>query len=83
MLSRALERATSALLNATGSVEIQSTPGPGNLTMALVEHAHKRAVAGLPPDYEMIRHWDRAGRTRWELSYRDDSRNWRKMEGGE
>ena len=83
VLKLALERATSALLKATGSVEIQSTTGPGNLTMALVEHAYARAIAGLPPDYEMIRHWDRVGRTRWELSYREDERNWRKMDSSE
>ncbi|WP_458097983.1 glycosyltransferase family 32 protein [Roseomonas sp. WA12] len=79
LLSRALERATDALLGATGSMDIQALTGPGNLTVALVEHAHQRALAGLLPDYEMIRDWDRVGRTRWELSYRADDRNWRNM----
>lgn len=80
-MAAALERATAALLGATGPVEIQATTGPGNLTAALAEHAHARALAGLAPDYEMIREWDRVGRTRWELSYREDRRNWRNMEG--
>ena len=80
VLTRALEKATLALLNAEGSREIQSTTGPGNLTMALVEHAHERALAGLPPDYEMLRDWDQMGQTRWELSYRDDHRNWRHVD---
>jgi mannosyltransferase OCH1-like enzyme len=80
VLKRALERATAAPLGAAGAVEIQFTTGPGNLTMALVEHAHALAVAGLPPDYEMLRDWDRVGRTRWDLSYREDGRNWRNME---
>ncbi|WP_338661227.1 glycosyltransferase [Pararoseomonas sp. SCSIO 73927] len=82
VLRRALERATDALLGATGPVEIQATTGPGNLTVALVEHAHERALAGLPPDYEMIRDWDRVGWTRWELSYREDGRNWRNIGAG-
>jgi mannosyltransferase OCH1-like enzyme len=82
VLRRALERATDALLGAAGPLEIQATTGPGNLTVALVEHAHALALAGLPPDYEMLRDWDRVGRTRWELSYRDDGRNWRNMDAG-
>lgn len=79
VLKRALERATTALLDPTGPVDIQATTGPGNLTVALVEHAHELALAGLQPDYEMIRDWDQVGRTRWGLSYRDDHRNWRSM----
>jgi mannosyltransferase OCH1-like enzyme len=82
VLIRALERATAALLETADPHEIQSTTGPGNLTMALVEHAHERALAGLPPDYEMLRDWDQVGQTRWKLSYRDDDRNWRHSDGG-
>jgi mannosyltransferase OCH1-like enzyme len=82
VLMRALQRATIALLNAVDSCEIQSTTGPGNLTIALVEHAYERALAGLPPDYEMLRDWDQVGRTRWDLSYRDDHRNWRHSDNG-
>lgn len=80
LLQKALERATGALLAATGPVEIQETTGPGNLTVVLAEYAHERALAGLPPDYEMMREWDRVGRTRWELSYRGDGRDWRQLD---
>lgn len=80
-LERALERATSALLGAAAPLDIQATTGPGNLTAALAEHAHIRALAGLSPDYEMIREWDRVGETCWDLSYREDDRNWRNMDG--
>ncbi|TPG45798.1 hypothetical protein EAH89_25670 [Roseomonas nepalensis] len=80
VLRRALERATAALLAATGPIDIQATTGPGNLTVVLAEHARERALAGLPPDYEMMREWDQVGRTRWELSYRGDKRDWRQLE---
>ena len=79
ILRKALERATAALLNGGTHRGIQSTTGPGNLTAALAAHARELALAGLPQDFELMRHWDRVAETRWELSYRADERNWRNV----
>jgi mannosyltransferase OCH1-like enzyme len=79
ILRRALTRATERLLADERLHEIQSTTGPGNLTAALAAHARGLNEAGIPFDFELIRNWDGIAETRWELSYRNDSRNWRHM----
>jgi mannosyltransferase OCH1-like enzyme len=80
VLRRALERATSGLLNAENRRDIQSTTGPGNLTAALAAHARELALAGRPRDFRLLRDWDHVAETRWELSYRADERNWRNVD---
>ena len=80
VLRRALAQATDKLLSDNALPEIQSTTGPGNLTEALAAHARKVLVAGVPLDFELIIGWDDTGRTKWDLSYRDDARNWRIMD---
>jgi hypothetical protein len=81
MLARALARSTEKLLGDEEVPIIQSTTGPGNLTVALATHAHALISAGSPPDFELLRNWDDIAETRWDLSYRGDARNWRNAEG--
>ena len=79
ILLRAIARATEKLLGKDRSPEIQSTTGPGNFTAALVAHAREMTIAGVPLDFELLQGWEHISETRWELSYRGDSRNWRNM----
>jgi hypothetical protein len=81
VLRRALIRATEKLLGNDASPEIQSTTGPGNMTVALAGHARHLQLAGLPFDFELLRDWDSIAEMRWNLSYRADSRNWRNVYG--
>lgn len=80
VLTRALSRATGRLLGDNPRPEIQSTTGPGNLTAALAAHAHNLLMTGEPPDFALLQNWEAIAETRWELSYRNDSRNWRNMD---
>lgn len=77
VMRRALARATEKLLAHEQRLEIQSTTGPGNLTAALASHARELIVTTVPRDFELLRNWDAIAKTRWGLSYRSDSRNWR------
>lgn len=81
VLRRALARATSLLLEGKPSPEIQSTTGPGNMTAALAAHAHESLAATTPPDFELLLDWEDTAEPRWDLAYRLDERNWRKMDG--
>lgn len=80
VLLRALARATERLLGEDPLPEIQSTTGPGNLTVALAAHARDSKVAGAHLDFQLLYDWEAVAETRWELSYRSDARNWRKMD---
>lgn len=80
ILQRALYRATRKLLSTDGQAEIQSTTGPGNLTASVAAHTREAALRGISPGFEFIRRWDGIAETRWDLSYRDDSRNWRNIQ---
>lgn len=79
VLARALARATEQLLSKPFP-EIQSTTGPGNLTTVLAAHAREMIVEGRSLDIALIPNWDSAVETRWNLSYRNDRRNWRNMD---
>ena len=79
VLRKALARATERLLGCDSQLEIQSTTGPGNLTAVLAAHARNLMSAGRDQDYEILLNWDSIAETKWELSYRDDSRNWRNI----
>lgn len=81
LMRRALSEATAKLLDKDWFAEIQSTTGPGNLTAALAAHAHSLLVSDSAFDFELLRHWDDVAQTRWELSYRNDDRNWRNVYG--
>ncbi len=80
IIRRALARATEKLLGDSSQPEIQATTGPGNLTACLAAHARDLNVAGAPVDFEFLRDWGSIAETRWELSYRNDARNWRNMD---
>ncbi len=80
VLRRALARATERLIGKNPLPEIQSTTGPGNFTAALAAHARDSKVAGAPFDFELLHDWEAIAKTRWELSYRGDARNWRNMD---
>jgi hypothetical protein len=80
VLVRALRRATARLLGAHPRPEIQSTTGPGNLTAALAAHAYDLLVANSPLDFQLLPDWEGIAETRWDLSYRNDGRNWRNMD---
>lgn len=83
VVRRALERATAALLCAVNRThEIQSTTGPGNLTAALAAHAREIERTEGEHDFTLMRDWHRMAETRWELSYRNDARNWRNIGDG-
>jgi hypothetical protein len=81
VLQRALRRATELLLQADGRPEIQATTGPGNLTTVLAAHANALLLRGYPFDFNLIRNWDAIAEMRWDLSYREDERNWRNVYG--
>lgn len=80
VLKRALERATNKLLGDDPRPEIQSTTGPGNLTAALVAHACELVLADESLDFTLLEDWGAIAETRWDLSYRGDARNWRRMD---
>jgi len=80
VLQRALALSTEKLLGDDPLPAIQSTTGPGNLTAALAAHARETMIAGAPLDFELLRDWEAIAETRWELSYRNDARNWRNMD---
>ena len=73
-----------ALLNATASLEeesktelpeVQATTGPGNLTRSVFEVIANEH----PPDDSLIvvHDWEKTSTSKWPLSYRGDTRNWR------
>ena len=72
-----------ALLNATVSLEadssnglpeVQASTGPGNLTRSIFEAISE----GCSSEALMVAHdWELTSTSRWPLSYRNDSRNWR------
>jgi hypothetical protein len=81
VLQRALCRATELLLQGDGRPEIQATTGPGNLTTVLAAHANALLLRGDPLDFNLIQNWDAIAEMRWDLSYREDERNWRNVYG--
>lgn len=77
IIERALANATDALEAASWDAppEIQSTTGPGNLTMSIFDMARGRAeIAGA---LVVLGDWDEVATSKWPLSYRRDTRNWR------
>jgi mannosyltransferase OCH1-like enzyme len=81
VLRRALDRATELLLRGDDRPEIQTTTGPGNLTTVLAAYAHAQLQRGSALDFHLIRGWDAIAEMRWDLSYRNDERNWRNVYG--
>lgn len=83
VLRLALARATDRLLGDEPAPEIQSTTGPGNLTAVLAAHARESQVreSSPAPDFKLLLEWERVTEPCWDLSYRNDDRNWRNMNG--
>lgn len=77
IIDKALTQATLFLEYSSGEVlpEIQSTTGPGNLTKSIFEldinYVQLKSILHVLSD------WENIATTKWDLSYRHDSRNWR------
>lgn len=81
VLELALNRATETLLSGNSLLDIQSTTGPGNFTAAFAAHARYLELNDLPVDFELLKDWESIAEMRWNLSYRNDARNWRNFFG--
>lgn len=77
IVERALRQATDLLERAREDAlpEIQDTTGPGNLSRAIFEHWI--GWGDVESDLVVLRSWESIAVSRWPLSYRKDSRNWR------
>lgn len=77
IVKRALLRATEALERyAAGDLpEIQSTTGPGNLTKSVFDLATEQSA--IEDTLLVLCSWEGVATSRWPLSYRRDTRNWR------
>jgi hypothetical protein len=76
-LNKALLSLENKLLNELP--EIQSTTGPGNLTKTVFD---EMLVDATVEDTLFVLHeWDKTVKTQWNLSYRNDARNWRHANG--
>jgi len=77
LIERTLAHATLCLEKdvTNGLPEIQSTTGPGNLTKSIFDAVTERAE--IEQTLLVLCDWENIARSRWELSYRNDPRNWR------
>ncbi|MGE0365833.1 MAG: glycosyltransferase family 32 protein [Phycisphaerales bacterium] len=77
IIERALADATETLeIAMSGELpEIQSTTGPGNLTRSIYALAQQNSTT--LNSLLVLRNWEDVACSRWPLSYRSDSRNWR------
>ncbi|MDW7670356.1 MAG: capsular polysaccharide synthesis protein [Bacillota bacterium] len=74
----ALNRATHLLLSCPDKrSDIQSTTGPGNLTISLVKHSITSKSNCRNRDVLILTNWEDMSISPWPLSYRNDERNWR------
>lgn len=77
IVERALLNATSSLEQGSegGLPEVQATTGPGNLTRSVFEVVRNESSS--EDLLLVVRDWEKISTSRWPLSYRSDSRNWR------
>jgi mannosyltransferase OCH1-like enzyme len=77
VIERALIQATLSLERdaKNGLPEIQSTTGPGNLTKSIFDVVTENVE--MENTLFVLCNWENVARSRWELSYRNDARNWR------
>ncbi|CAG0996455.1 hypothetical protein GPROT1_03475 [Gammaproteobacteria bacterium] len=77
LIDRALAQATLSLERdvTNGLPEIQSTTGPGNLTKSIFDAATESGE--IEQTLLVLRDWQNIAKNRWDLSYRNDPRNWR------
>lgn len=73
----ALDNATLSLekISVNNLPEIQSTTGPGNLTNSIFGILEENI--NIEQTILIIDNWDDYAKNKWELSYRNDNRNWR------
>lgn len=77
LIRMAFERSTRLLIADNQHLEIQSTTGPGNLTVSLVSYAIAAKSAGRQLDVLILPNWRETSVCQWSLGYRNDERNWR------
>jgi len=78
LIKLALINATNNLLEHKGTkFDIQSTVGPGNLTLNLVTYSMQLKRKKESSDFEIVKNWDKVSKCEWFLEYRNDKRNWR------
>jgi mannosyltransferase OCH1-like enzyme len=77
VIERALSNATLSLERdiTNGLPEIQSTTGPGNLTKSIFDAVSDEAE--IENSLHVLSNWEDVASSIWELSYRNDARNWR------
>ena len=77
LIERTLAQATLSLEKdvTKGLPEIQSTTGPGNLTKSIFDAVTESDE--IEQTLLVLCDWENIARNRWELSYRNDPRNWR------
>lgn len=76
IIKLALNRATNILSNSIEVIkDIQSTTGPGNLTACIIKHSLSNKCK--ERDYTILTNWEKVSHCQWQLSYRNDERNWR------
>jgi len=76
-IERALTQATFLLEReiTNGLPEIQSTTGPGNLSKSIFDIVNENAE--MENTIHVLCNWEDIAKTKWELDYRNDTRNWR------
>ena len=77
LIDRALAQATLSLEKdvTNGLLEIQSTTGPGNLTKSIFDAVTESGK--FEQTLLVLQDWENIAKNIWDLSYRNDSRNWR------
>jgi hypothetical protein len=77
IIERALTQATLSLEKdiTNGLPEIQSTTGPGVLTKSIFDEATENGE--IEKSLLVLCDWENIAKSRWELGYRNDRRNWR------
>lgn len=79
IIEYALARSTYLLLDCNENIfpEIQSTTGPGNMSASVVAYLADCPNNAREQHLKILAEWETFAPTIWELSYRDDDRNWR------
>jgi len=77
LIDRALAQATLSIEKdvTNGLPEIQSTTDPGNLTKSIFDAVTESGE--IEKTLIVLRDWENIAKNRWDLSYRNDPRNWR------
>jgi hypothetical protein len=79
IIEYALTRSTSLLLEGDENLfpEIQSTTGPGNISASVVAYLADYPKNAREQHLNILVEWEAFAQTIWNLSYRNDDRNWR------